>query len=112
MEKELAFVNVDNLYSSVSYASLWGISGVGNLFKPGTLTGSLPTYSAISGSVPYHPGAVWSSVLDQPGLSIAQRARSCWKYLTGGHDGASVFRGGYAIATVREGMAVYQSLVR
>ena len=108
MEKELAFVNQDNLYTAVSYDSLWGLSGVGNLFKPGTLTGTLPTYTQIQGSAPYHPGAVWA-----PSVGVAYQM-PVWsgigKYLTGDHTGAAVIRTGYSIATVREGMNVFRSL--
>jgi hypothetical protein len=32
-------VNENNVYTRPSYADLWGVSGVGNLFKPGTLAG-------------------------------------------------------------------------
>ena len=108
MEKELAFVNLDNLYTSVSYAGLWGVSGVGNEFKPGTLTGTAPVYNAISGATPYSPGAVWA-----PSVGLAYqipKMSGLGKIFTGDHDGASVIRMGYSIATVREGMNVYRSL--
>ena len=108
VEKELAFVNQDNLYTSVSYAGIWGLSGVGNLFKPGTLTGSVPVYNQINGAAPYKPGAVWA-----PSVGIAYQIPKMGglaKIFTGDHDGASVIRMGYSIATVREGMNVYSSL--
>jgi hypothetical protein len=108
MEKQLAFVNQDNLYTSVAYAGLWGVSGVGNLFKPGTLTGSAPVYNQINGASPYSPGAVWA-----PSFGVAYqlpKMSGLARIFTGDHDGASVIRGGYAIATVREGMNVYRSL--
>jgi hypothetical protein len=48
MEKQGAFVNQDNTYSAASLASIWGISGIGNLFKPNTLTVSLRPSSRTS----------------------------------------------------------------
>lgn len=107
-EKQLAFVNQDNLYSQVSYASLWGISGVGHLFSPGTLTGSLPTYTPIIGNSPYNPPPVWAPSV---GAAYQLPASEGWKRIfTGNHPGGGVLRAGYAIATVREGMNVYRSL--
>ncbi|HWD00735.1 MAG TPA: TonB-dependent receptor [Candidatus Sulfopaludibacter sp.] len=107
VEKQFAFVNEDGLYSSVDYASLWGISGVGNLFSPGTLTGVHPTYNKLS-SNPYDPKAV-----PAPSVGLAWQLPASEGFLgvlTGHHAGAAVLRGGYAIATVREGMGVYQNL--
>jgi hypothetical protein len=108
VEKQLSFQNLDNLYSEVSYAALWGISGVGNLFKPGTMTGTVPTYTQIVGS-PYNPPPVYA-----PSVGVAYQLphyeNLLGKVFTGTHDGSTVFRMGYSIATVREGMSVYQSL--
>ena len=107
LEKQFAFVNEDNLYSQASYASLWGVSGVGNLFKPGTLTGVNPTFTAINGR-PYDP-----PIMPAPSVGLAWQLpahEGPLGWLTGHHNGAAVLRGGYAIATVREGMGVYRSL--
>ncbi len=108
-EKQLAFVNLDNLYTQVSYASLYGVSGVGNLFKPGTLTGTAPSYTQILGSSPYNPPAVWA-----PSVGAAYQLpvlENRWaRILTGSRPGGAVIRAGYSIATVREGMNVYRSL--
>jgi hypothetical protein len=106
-EKQLSFTNLNNLYSQVSFAGLYGISGVGNLFSPGTLTGSVPNYTQIVGS-PYNPPFVYAPSV---GLAYSLPTMSgLAKIFTGGRDGAAVLRAGYSIATVREGMGVYQSL--
>ena len=39
-------VNLNSVYTRPGYAGVWGVSGVGNLFAPGTLTGSVPVYNA------------------------------------------------------------------
>ena len=36
-------VNLNSVYTRPGYAGVWGVSGVGNLFKPGILAGSVPT---------------------------------------------------------------------
>lgn len=97
----------DNLYSAVSYAGLWGLSGVGNLFQPGSLSGTAPVYTQITGS-PYSP-----PVLPAPSVGLAWQLPAKEGFLgaiTGHHSGAAVLRGGYAIASVREGMNVFQNL--
>src|ERR1035438_400672 len=107
LEQQTSFSNLDGLYSEVSYQALWGVSGVGNLFKPGTLTGITPTYTQLTGN-PYSPPPV-----PAPSVGLAWQipnGEGPLKFLTGNHTGAAVLRGGYAIATVREGMGVYQSL--
>jgi outer membrane receptor protein involved in Fe transport len=39
-------VNLNNVYTRPGYAGVWGVSGVGNLFMPGTLSGQVPTFNA------------------------------------------------------------------
>jgi hypothetical protein len=107
LEKQFAFVNENGLYSSVDYASLWGISGIGNMFQPGVTTGVHPVFNKISGN-PYDP-----PVVPAPSVGLAWQLPAKEGFIGkifGSHAGASVLRGGYAIATVREGMTVYQSL--
>jgi hypothetical protein len=107
IEKQLPLVNVDNLYSAVSYPALYGISGVGNLFTPGANSGVVPTYTQINGS-PYSPPALLA-----PSIGLAYQLpvmSGLAKIFTGSHQGAAVLRAGYSIASVREGTGVYQSL--
>jgi hypothetical protein len=106
LEKQGAFVNLDNLYTEVSYAGIWGVSGVGNLFNPGYTPGQAPVYTPLNN--PYNPPPVWApsaglawSVPGSEGLAGA---------LFGHHAGATVIRGGYNIATVREGMGVFYAI--
>ena len=50
------FYPVNNSYTTVTEESLYGISGVGNLFKPGTLTGTKPVYVQYpAGTYAYNP---------------------------------------------------------
>jgi hypothetical protein len=45
-DKQFAFTNSDGIYSTVSLAGLYGISGTGNLFQPGNTPGQAPVYTA------------------------------------------------------------------
>ena len=99
-------VPVDDLneYFTVQggYAGLFGVSGVNNLFKPGTLSGSSPVYVLDNGKPWYnnwHKGFAPSlGVAWQPGFES-----SMWQRLFG-KPGDSVFRAGYSIAYSREGL--------
>jgi hypothetical protein len=105
-EKQGRFVNLDNLYTQVSYAGIWGVSGVGNLFQPGNTPGQPPVYTPVSN--PYNPPAVWA-----PSVGLAWSLPSHdgpLGAIFGRHTGASVLRGGYNIATVREGMGVFYAI--
>ena len=106
-EHQGAPYNRNNIYTSVGYAGVWGVSGVGNLFKPGTLTGSSPVLTQQSKGF-YSPGIqwdpsvgfAWSPDTSDSGIS---------KWLTGG-PGKTVLRGSYSIASVREGLNGYLSV--
>lgn len=107
VEDQLSFVNQDGLYSQVTYQNIWGVSGVGHLFAPGVLTGQTPVYTQLTGTG-YNPPLV-----PAPSVGVAYQIHPSEGFLsifTGKHEGAAVLRGGYSIATVREGMGVYQSL--
>jgi hypothetical protein len=94
-----------------SFADVYGLSGEGNLFKPGTLTGRVPTVVGVPiGESAYKEdkmnfaptaGAVWS-----PNFSGKNFLRAIF-----GESGKSVFRGGYSISYVREGTALIGSLL-
>ena len=58
-EKQGAFENLNGLYSRVGIDGLYGVSGVGNLFSPGTLTGSAPTFKQVDGNA-YTVPAQWA----------------------------------------------------
>ena len=101
-DKQNPFENQDGLYTSVGLAGLYGISGVGNLFKPGVLTGSAPVFT------PVKPGGdSYQSRFGNlnPSVGLAYRiphGDGPITWLTG--KGDAVLRGGFSIATIREGM--------
>ena len=105
---ELPFYPINNSYTTVTEASLYGISGVGNLFKPGTLTGTKPSLRSVSRRAPTPTtpdrnnlapsvGVAWQL----PGHDRAASAGCCF----GSEEGDSVIRGGGAMAFQRPGMS-------
>ncbi|MEI9974076.1 MAG: TonB-dependent receptor [Ignavibacteriota bacterium] len=99
-DRQGAIRNLDNLYTRPGFAGLYGISGVGHLFQPGTLTGSAPVFSLVPPGVGgFDPGVGRFN----PSFGVAYRVEGggLLHWLTG--DDA-VVRGGFSIATIREGM--------
>jgi hypothetical protein len=94
-----------------SFEDVYGISGAGNLFMPGTATGRVPTVVAIQPGESAYPedrknfaptiGAVWSPSFGEKGF-----LRTVF-----GESGRSVIRGGYSLSFVREGTALIGSIL-
>ncbi len=89
-------------------AGVYGVSGANNLFKPGTLTGSVPTFQLNKGRAWYNTdmsnfapslGLAWQPELNIPLIKTL---------LPGG--GKTVFRAGYAISYTREGFNNFLSI--
>jgi hypothetical protein len=83
-------------------AGAYGVSGTGNLFKPGTLTGATPTFVLNNGLPWYHN---WYKGV-APSFGIAWEPHlhnSVWRVIFG-RSGDSVFRGGYSISYVHNGL--------
>ena len=92
----------------MSNQALWGISGVGNLFSPGSTGGVVPTYTSLNGANTYHEPGVFA-----PSVGVAWQipaSEGPLGILFGHHQGASVLRAGYNISTSREGAGVFQNL--
>src|ERR1017187_3215282 len=99
-DRQSAIQNLDNLYTRPGYAGLFGVSGVGNLFKPGTLSGAAPVFSlGPSGVGGFDPGIGHFS----PSFGLAYRISKggIFHWLTGDD---SVLRGGFSISTLRQGI--------
>lgn len=111
-QPQTAFVVLSDNYARLSSNDqVYGVSGVGNLFRPGVLTGSVPTVVAAEIGEKAYPddynnfapsvGAVWSPNFGEKGLM-----RGIF-----GESGKSVFRGGYSVAFVREGFDLLGSIL-
>ncbi|MEK7832197.1 MAG: hypothetical protein AAB401_13975, partial [Acidobacteriota bacterium] len=110
-EMDFAPRNTNGIYSTAGYESVFGVSGLNNLFKPGTYTNNSLGQFALtdSGTQPYKTryrdlapsfGLAWSPNFGSNGLLKK----------VFGSAGQSVFRGGYSIAFVREGFNTFHSM--
>jgi len=109
VEKEGQFVNTDNLYNSVGgIAGIFGSSCVNGLFSPGA-GGCAPTQLVPASQSPgYDLPARFA-----PSVGFAWQAPAMDGFfgkIFGNHAGATVIRGGYSIATVREGFNVFTQI--
>jgi hypothetical protein len=90
------------------YAGVFGVSGVNNLFKPGTLTGSVPSFVNDQGKSWYHN--YYGDLAPSVGLAWEPQFGGSWWRRIFGDPGDTVLRGGYSIAYSREGMENWSSI--
>jgi hypothetical protein len=109
-EVQFPFVATNAVFSQVAFADLFGVSGQGNLFKPGTLTGKQAQYTAFT------PGSKTNNIDKNnfaPSLGIAWTPNfkyGLFKKLFG-DGGQTVLRGGYSVAYNREGLNIFSSIL-
>ena len=100
-ENQNPFQSLSGTYTRPGYAALFGVSGAGNLFKPGTFTGSAPQYFPVnSGDVQgYPPTRFWAPTV---GVAwVLPHAGGPLGWLIGRAGQGSVLRAGFAIAPTR-----------
>lgn len=111
-QPQTAFKVLSGNYSRLeSFDQVYGVSGAGNIFKPGTLTGTVPRVVPLEIGEKAYPddynnfapsiGVVWSPDFGEKGL-----LRGIF-----GASGRSVFRGGYSVSFVREGFDLLGSIL-
>jgi hypothetical protein len=100
LDRQGAIQNLDNLYTRPGFAGLFGVSGVGHLFQPGVLDGSVPVFSLVPpGGAGFDPGiGHWS-----PSVGLAYRISTggFLHWLTGND---AVVRAGFSVSTLRQGI--------
>lgn len=108
-EVQYPFIAASDVFSQVAFNDLFGISGPGNLFKPGTKAGRDSQYTA------FEPGAKafntdYNNFAPSFGITWSPNWKNGFLSRIFGDGGQSVFRGGYSIAFNREGMNVFASI--
>ena len=108
-ELDFAPRNVNGIYTTAGYQSVWGVSGEGNIFRPGVFQDrQVPQFRLVTPEdKPYQTrytdfapsfGVAWSPDLG----SLGAFPRALF-----GKGGQTVLRGGYSIAFVREGFNTF-----
>jgi hypothetical protein len=100
---QLSYVNLSGIYTHPGYAGVWGVSGAGNLFSPGTLTGSVPQYYPVTSDTRAYPSK-FKNFSPSIGIAWSPKTAGPKRWLTGTE---SVLRAGYAFSTLRPDMAAF-----
>ncbi|MCI0390571.1 MAG: hypothetical protein MOB07_17640, partial [Acidobacteria bacterium] len=102
-----AAYNTNDIYTSPTFNELWGASGVGNLFKPGTLSGNATPQIGLRAKNVYNRD--FNNPAPSFGLSWSPRVENSFLKRIFGDEGKSVLRGGYSISYTREGAAHFST---
>lgn len=109
-EVQLPFTPLNNTYTISSFDGLFGESGLNNIFRPGTLTGSPTAF------VPFKKGdkaynTNYDNFAPSVGFSYSPNFENSFLKKVMGGSGQTVIRGGFAMAYIREGTNTFQSLI-
>jgi len=104
------FTSLNNTLTQVGYAGLFGESGVDNLFKPGTLTGTPTTYTRFAAGDKTHNTA-YGNIAPSFGFAWQPHFNNGLLRKLSGEAGETVVRGGYSVAYVREGINTFLSIM-
>ena len=106
-ELQGAFTPNNSSYTTVSLDDLWGVSGPGNLFKPGTLTGRTTQFVQFKkGDSSYN--ADYKNFAPSFGFAWSPNFKSGWLKRITGDAGRTVVRGGYSISYSRFGIGDFR----
>ena len=108
-ELEPSPTNDNNVYTRNTYAGIFGVSGVGNLFSPGVFSGQPTQYRLLQ---PGEKGFNTRKNDFAPSFGFAWVANFKNGFLKrlAGENGETVIRGGYSKAFTREGFNAYTAM--
>jgi Carboxypeptidase regulatory-like domain len=102
-------VNDNLIYTRTGIDGVFGVSGNGNLFKPGVYTGS-PTYYSLLGKGERGYNTRHKDFAPSMGFAWSPSFKSGLLHTIFGSGDQTVFRGGYSIAYTREGFNAFTSM--
>src|SRR5215510_248247 len=109
-EVQFPFTALNDVFAQTTFAELFGVSGQGNLFKPGTLTGQASQYTQYkSGSKAYNVD--YNNFAPSLGFAWTTNFKSGLLKHVFGDGGQTVIRGGYSMAFNREGINTFLSIL-
>lgn len=108
-EFEPSPVNDNLVYTRNTYAGIFGVSGVGNLFTPGTFAGQPTQYRLLTKNEKGFQTRM-HDLAPSFGFAYSPDFKSGILRRIFGESGRSVIRGGYSIAYTREGFNAYTAM--
>ncbi len=100
---QVPFVALNNSYSIGDYDDVFGVSGAGNVFKPGTQTGQPPTFRQLNEGERAYPED-WNNLAPSIGVAWTPTATDGFLRKVTGATGDLAIRGGYSMAFSRNGL--------
>ena len=102
-EPQHPIVSENENFAKATFAGLFGESGEGNLFKPGTLSGSTAALTPLGiGEKLYDTD--WNNLAPSASIAWSPSFQNGMLHRFFGDAGKSVIRAGYSVAFVREGL--------
>jgi len=109
-EPQRPVVSENENFAKATFAGLFGESGEGNLFKPGTLTGSTTALTPLGiGEKLYKTD--WNNFAPSASIAWTPDFHNGMLHRFFGETGQSVIRAGYSVAFVREGLGNITQIV-
>jgi hypothetical protein len=99
-----------NYARASDFTDVFGVSGEGNIFKPGTLTGKVPTFLGTEAGYKAFD-TDWNNFAPSVGVVWSPNFKDGFLRKVFGGNGRSVFRGGYSTSFVREGTNIVLSIL-
>jgi hypothetical protein len=98
------FIALNNSFSIGDYEDIFGRSGAGNLFKPGTLTGQVPEFRQLAEGERAYP-MDWNNFAPSLGVAWTPSASGGFLQRLTGQTGDLAVRAGYSRAYTRLGLS-------
>ena len=103
------FTADNSSYTTAVPDDIWGLSGPGNLFKPGTIAGRPTQFVQVKEGTPSYD-TDYKNFAPSFGFALRVGARDGWLKRIAG-DGQTVLRGGYSIAYNRRGIGEFRGII-
>lgn len=107
-EVQLAYVGLDDSYAKTTLTDIWGISGVGNLYKPGVMTGKTTEYYAYKTGEPLYRN-IWKDLGPSVGFAWTPQFEGLLGDILG--KGGTVLRGGFSTSYTRYGTSTFRGIL-
>uniref|UniRef100_Q01VH0 TonB-dependent transporter Oar-like beta-barrel domain-containing protein n=1 Tax=Solibacter usitatus (strain Ellin6076) TaxID=234267 RepID=Q01VH0_SOLUE len=108
-EVQFPYEALNNRFTFATPDALYGVSGAGNLFKPGVLTGQPTVYNPLRLSQHAY-NTQWRNLAPSIGLAWSPDVDNSPLHWLFGRGGKSVLRAGYSVAYDREGNSAFSAL--
>ncbi|HEY3128460.1 MAG TPA: TonB-dependent receptor, partial [Acidobacteriota bacterium] len=109
-EIQLPFVHENGVYTTGPFSDLYGVSGLGNLFKPGTLTGRVPQFVQVTPDYRAFERN-YKNFAPSFGFAWSPKVENSWLRAMFGESGKSVIRAAYSTAFNSDGTNLINSIV-